>query len=318
MGVGFGLQSFKFRKESSWKTLAFHYSIFQNGFSVNYKSLKPKAIGSFDFSTKAYYDQVRWVNFFGLGNETVRIKKDVDFHRVRSTEGFAQLGLAHNLGKHNRIAVSGFYQSVDIKRDSARFIAKTTAPVNFDQDNFIGARFEYSLSWVNDSVVPTSGITFNTNAAHTHDLERGSSFQRYSGYLKLYIPIVSRFVSVAIGAGASTVEGKPQFYQYPSLGESYNLRGFRRERFYGKSSFYNTNELRFITKFKSYIFNGGIGIMGFYDVGRVWMPNEKSDSWHTSVGGGLILIPFKLVMAQITYGVSKEDQLLQIKVKRDF
>lgn len=29
-----------------------------------------------------------------------------------------------------------------------------------------------------------------------------------------------------------------------------------------------------------------MGIYGGYDYGRVWMPNEDSDLWHTSYGGG--------------------------------
>ncbi len=54
--------------------------------------------------------------------------------------------------------------------------------------------------------------------------------------------------------------------------------------------------------------------MAFVDNGRVWMPGEKSDKFHTSYGGGILLAPFNLVSAAITYGVSKEDRLLQFRL----
>jgi hypothetical protein len=29
------------------------------------------------------------------------------------------------------------------------------------------------------------------------------------------------------------------------------------------------------------------GVVGFGDVGRVWLEGEESDTWHTGVGGGV-------------------------------
>jgi hemolysin activation/secretion protein len=84
------------------------------------------------------------------------------------------------------------------------------------------------------------------------------------------------------------------------------LRGFERERFYGKSVFYSNTEIRWLTKTRNYLFNGKAGLVGFYDIGRVWMPGEQSTLWHDGYGMGVILIPFNRVTVTGTYGLSKE------------
>ena len=44
------------------------------------------------------------------------------------------------------------------------------------------------------------------------------------------------------------------------------------------------------------------------------MPLEKSDTWHVGYGGGIVLAPFNAIFADITYGISDEDKLLQFRL----
>jgi outer membrane translocation and assembly module TamA len=37
-----------------------------------------------------------------------------------------------------------------------------------------------------------------------------------------------------------------------------------------------------------------VGVVGFVDTGRVWLRNEASDTWHTSLGGGLLVQPVSM------------------------
>ena len=104
------------------------------------------------------------------------------------------------------------------------------------------------------------------------------------------------------------------FINIPAIGGGQDLRGFQIQRFYGKTAFYNSNELRFISKFRSYLLNGKAGLLAFVDDGRVWMPLEKSDTWHVGYGGGIVLAPFNFIFVDITYGFSKEDKLLQFRL----
>ena len=70
------------------------------------------------------------------------------------------------------------------------------------------------------------------------------------------------------------------------------LRGYRRSRFFGKTTMYSQNEIRWVKNVKSYLYNGKFGLLALYDVGRVWMPAEKSNTRHSGVGGGIILSPY--------------------------
>ena len=169
----------------------------------------------------------------------------------------------------------------------------------------------------NDSIVPTSGFSFIANAAHYQNLTQSTSFQNYSGTVQIYIPLISKF-SLAIRGAGGTVTGNPLFYQLPHIGGADDLRGYRRERFFGKTAFANSNELRFITNLRSYIMNGKIGFSVFYDEGRVWQPSETSTTWHTDYGAGFLLAPFNGLLANIAYGISKEKKMVQLRIIKSF
>jgi hypothetical protein len=124
---------------------------------------------------------------------------------------------------------------------------------------------------------------------------------------------LTKAFSLAIRGGGGTMTGDADYYHLQKLGGYINLRGYQRERFYGKSMAYNNNELRWLVNTKNYFFNGQVGLLAFYDEGRVWQPGEHSTTWHTGYGGGLILVPFNKIALTGTYCISKEDRQLQLK-----
>jgi hemolysin activation/secretion protein len=169
---------------------------------------------------------------------------------------------------------------------------------------------------VNDSIVPTKGFAFFGNVSYNHNFgESSKSFARFMGDLYLYVPLISKF-SLAIRTGAATVTGNPEFYQYIPIGGGQTLRGYRRQRFWGKTAFYNSNSLRFVSDVKSYVYNGKAGLVAFFDNGRVWMPSQKSDKLHTGYGAGVLLAPFNKISAEITYSISKEARLIQLRISK--
>ncbi len=61
-----------------------------------------------------------------------------------------------------------------------------------------------------------------------------------------------------------------------------------------------------IGDFVSYVLPGQVGLIGFYDVGRVWATNEKSDAWHHGFGGGMYFAPASLAIFRFVMGKSEE------------
>ena len=89
------------------------------------------------------------------------------------------------------------------------------------------------------------------------------------------------------------------------VGSSYAMQDD--PRFTGKSVFYNNVELRIkLFDFTSFITPGSFGLIGFNDIGRVWIPNEKSTTWHSGSGGGIYIIPADLIVVQGLVGFSDE------------
>jgi hypothetical protein len=60
------------------------------------------------------------------------------------------------------------------------------------------------------------------------------------------------------------------------------------------------------------------GIIAFIDDGRVWMPEENSNTLHIGYGGGILLAPFYKFSATVTYGVSKEANIVQVRFDQLF
>jgi hemolysin activation/secretion protein len=206
---------------------------------------------------------------------------------------------------------------VRVRNDTQRFISKVTSTTNpqlFNTNNFVGGQLIYILHSLNNPVVPTKGISLFGNATYTQNLREASRYVgNFSGDAHLYVPLFPSF-SLALRGGAATATGTPEFYQYPSIGGGQMVRGFRRGRFTGKTAVYTSNELRFISDVKSYLFNGKAGLLVFYDNGRVWMPGENSDVWHSGYGAGILFAPFNKVLADVTYGMSKDENLIQLRL----
>ena len=321
VGVGYGALHQKWRKLpfASKQGFGVRYSISQKALSAFYKGLFPSLVGKWDLLLNADYDVIRWTNFYGVGNNTTTVKNDIPYNRTQSEFYMAKAGIERKFGI-SRINFSGFYQSVRILNDAGQFISKVIAPTQpdiFAAIHYAGASLDYKISRLNDSIVPTAGFSFAANASHFQNLSQHSSFQSYSGIMRAYIPLISKF-SIAIRAAGGTVNGNPMFYQLPQIGGADDLRGYRRERFWGKTAFANSNELRFITNLRSYLMNGKIGLVVFYDQGRVWQPGETSNVWHTDYGAGLLLAPFNALLANIAYGISNEKKMVQLRLIKSF
>jgi hypothetical protein len=323
VGLNYRFIKHKWRKEpfASSQTIGVRYSISQQAFSAFWKAQYPNVIGRWNLALLAEYDVIRWTNFYGTGNETKSITNDINYYRLRSEEWYASAGLNHAFGK-STVQVTGYYQRTKNKNDIGRYPSKVFSNNNevFMPNQYAGLQLTYSYVSVNDSVVPVKGFTFLTDATFSNNFSQKEFFQRYNAQLQAYFPIISN-VSLAVRLGCETIVNDAvlntgQAYEHAIIGGPRTLRGYRKERFWGKTAFYNENELRYITNFRSYLMTGKIGFFAFFDQGRVWVPGEKSDKMHTSWGPGMLLAPFNKASISVSYGISEETRLVQIRLNR--
>jgi hypothetical protein len=120
-----------------------------------------------------------------------------------------------------------------------------------------------------------------------------------------------------VRAGAGHNSGRYAFNLAQVLDGKTELRGFRKTRFYGDTKLFFNNEVRIkLASFRSYLFPATLGVLGFYDTGRVWYedesgqdpsaPNGKSNRWHQGYGAGVWFTPFNLTVATVEAGRSRE------------
>ena len=135
-----------------------------------------------------------------------------------------------------------------------------------------------------------------------------NSYGQFLASIALYKNLDGRknFILADRFGGGATV-GKPAFYQSMFLGGQGNLLGYRQFRFAGEHALYNNLELRAkLGDLVSYVLPGQIGLLGFYDVGRVWKRNEVSNTWHHGVGGGVYFAPASLTVVRFVVGHSTD------------
>ena len=81
-----------------------------------------------------------------------------------------------------------------------------------------------------------------------------------------------------------------EFYQAVSIGANNGLRGFRFQRFTGKTAYFQNTDVRWsFRERRTGLLPVTPGVYGGFDYGRVWIPNEDSDTWHNSYGGGFFV-----------------------------
>lgn len=295
--------------------LSINYGFLRKAFNAAYIGTFGNAIGSWDLLLKARVDLPAAQNFYGIGNETRLMGMKASFFDVRSKRFYGGISLLKIVNKHHRIEPNIFFQQV--RSDSLENIYFTNEqrfkePV-FSTKQFAGASIGYDFRKTNNDIYPTKGVHFILGGGYVQDIRNSDeSFLKLVSSFSFYLPLSKSF-SLAVRAGGAVMNEDANYYHLNTLGGNENLRGYARERFYGQNTFYNNNELRWVTKTKNYLFNGKIGLLAFFDEGRVWQPNEISTTWHRAYGGGLILIPFNKLAFVTTYGKSPESTSILLK-----
>jgi outer membrane translocation and assembly module TamA len=220
------------------------------------------------------------------------------------------------LGKKHTISIGNEFQSFKVENTEGRFVSVDYSKLDsseFGRKQYDRIEAGCQFNTLDNAVFPRKGVKLQVNAAYVQNIkESDKNFVQVSSEASFYNSL-GRFTLATRTGVAANLSDDYEFFQANSLGGLTNLRGYRRDRFAGKTSVYQNTELRFtISNFNAYITKGVWGVLAFYDNGRVWMPEETSDTWHHGYGGGLWFLPFNKMSMTATYGVSKEEKLVSV------
>jgi hypothetical protein len=259
-------------------------------------------------------------NFFGYGGVSIYDKsKPGQFrhYRARYQIGDVSLMLRARISPKFTFTLGPTFQyySLDPADNTGRNIL--LAPANglnpatlFSKQTYAGGRLLLVYDGRNHPVLPQKGIMWTASLRHLSGLKSTVyDVTQVNSALTLYFKL-GNAVALVNRFGGGHNFGDFEFYQAQYLGMDDNLRGYRKYRFAGKSKLFNNLELRAkIANFRTYLFPGALGLLAFYDTGRVWDAASTSNKWLSGYGGGLWLSPLSRLVITVSYTASKEDKL---------
>ncbi|MBK5208887.1 MAG: metallophosphoesterase [Flavobacteriaceae bacterium] len=289
-------------------SIGLKYFTATNGFEVSYKGEFADATGGLNLGIETLYTTPAFSqNFFGFGNETVNLEDDleIEYYRVRLEQFYAKISLIRKGRTGSLWNISVPFQYIKPNSNDNRFAEQLFSSEELKAKKFMGIETAYSFVNNNNNAFPTLGIEFNFAAGWKTNLEQSKLNYAYlSPSLQLNYPIIKNEILTlsTLWKGNIISNSKYEFYQASSIGGKDGLRGYRNERFSGKSSYYQNTDLRLnLFKFNAGLVPAKFGVFSGFDYGRVWLENEDSSIWHSSVGGGIFANGAGLFTLQTSY-----------------
>lgn len=266
-------------------------------------------------------------NFFGYGMGSVNNKTLADqfkYYRIRYDLGDINISVRHHFSdKTTLLAGPAFefysYDSSDKYNKIRNVEQNPLSGLNqntFDERQaYLGARVQFIVDSRNNEHNPTKGVHWNTTFRYFAGLKSPSysSVPQLNTSFSFYVPLVKDWLTWANRFGAGiTMTDNFEYFHAQTLGskQDLDLRGYRKDRFAGKSKVFNQTELRLkLANFKTYLFPASFGVFAFLDAGRVWVKNDTVSKMAVGYGGGLWFSPLRRFVLTLSMAASKEDTL---------
>ena len=266
-------------------------------------------------------------NFYGLGNETKELPGvGRPFYRVRYKYLSSDVQVRKRLF-WQKLAVSlgpSLYHYWNREKDNRGRILDNPELINLDSTSiygiktYAGGRLDIDVNNLNSEFYPTRGVLWNNQLRYFHGLNNNSTpLLRFQSDMTVYASLAApeNLLTIIRLGGGHIFSENYEYFQALNIGANNYLRGFRKNIFSGSSLAYASLELRYkLFTVKSSILPGSFGIVGFDDIGRVWVKNEHSNKWHNAYGGGVFYLPFDLVSIAATVASSEETTLFNFSI----
>lgn len=301
------------------QTISAGYFLATSGFQFSYDGEFANVVGKANLGISTSFTSPNFAtNFFGFGNESVNPEPDNDnidrdFNRVKLRQLKFGTSLIWKGELGSLVKLSATYEAIEVDRTANRFIELAFSAVDnvFSNQNFIGGELSYHYKNVDNEAFPTLGMEINVSTGYKSNIDESTGFGYLKPSLSFDYPLVNsgRIVFATKFGGQINFGDDFEFYQGARLGARNGLRGYRFDRFIGKSSFYQSSDIRFnLTKLKTGLLPLTIGLYGGFDYGKVWAENLPTGDWNTSVGGGLIFDAADMLSASIAV-FSSDDSM---------
>ena len=326
--------SFKRNPFTSQQTISAAYYFATQGFDLDYKDEFANVVGNMNLGLSAKFTSPNYaVNFFGYGNATPNpeadendgFDTDLDYNRVklRTLRFNPTLIWRGRFGASFEFGIS--YESIEVEETEGRFINDEFIGDNIDvNDNFYGIHAKYQFKNSDNKAFPTLGMLLAVETGYKNNTSKSKGFGYVIPELGFYYKLEStgQLVFATKFKGQINFGDDFEFYQAANLGANNGLRGYRNERFTGKSAFVQSTDLRLnLRKIKTGLLPLNIGLYVGFDYGRIWVDNDllldashHSNKWNTSIGGGIFTNAADIVTLNISAFNSDDGLRLAFKL----
>lgn len=333
VGGGFSIKTHSWRKEpyATYQKLTALVSTYNSAYNIKYNGIFNHVLGKTDLIVNGSLYNPALSNFFGFGNESKRdLEKPMEFYRARYNYVKGEVLIRRRMFKELLKLYAGptYFHYWNHYYDNRNKILGTPSLVGLDSAgvysnrSYAGLKFEANVNNVNNDLLPTRGVDWTTTLTSGFGLNKQSNnITKLQSEMSVYASFSqpARVVAVLhLGAG-HIFNDNYEYFQALTLGANNFMRGFRKNRFAGQSMAHITTELRVkLFESQSYVFPGAVGIIGFYETGRVWQKNEHSGKWHHDFGGGLFYSPYNFAIISATIAHSNEENLFNFSIGTKF
>lgn len=242
--------------------------------------------------------------YFGRGNNTNKGDSlfDSDYYDVQYNTISINTGLVRDFLKFSSLRVEAGYEknSEELKEDNIISIpegANDPSIPGMQVQDFLIAKIKLDLDFRDQVNLSKRGMRLFLNYKNGTYLRetKYDDFGIASGSLEQYMSNYwNNPVTIGLRVGGSTSFGDVPFYHLKYLGQKNDLKGFRRNRFTGKSTAFLNSELRVqLLDTKTKLIPLKIGLRGFVDSGRVFDDLNDDNGWHTGYGAGFYIVPLR-------------------------
>ncbi len=332
VGFGFTSTTYGFRKKpySTNQKLTTLFAPSNRAYQAKYAGTFNQVISKFDILLNGEIFNPTLNSFYGFGNSSVKDETLKDYYyraRFKYLSGSVLLRKRFN----NIISFSAgpAYQQYWAEREDNKDRIISDPAVFYDDSlsifnvkNHLGGVAKFDIDYLNNPNNPSRGITWYTRFEALKGINDNSKgISKLSTDMTVYASVLdpSRIGAVIKLGGGHIFSKSYEYYQAMNLGNNNFLRGYKKNRFSGRSMVYSGLELRVkLFKSKSYVLPGTVGMLGFWDNGRVWVDNENSHKWHNSYGGGLYYFPYDIFRVSAIIAFSPEEKMFNFTLGTKF
>jgi len=325
-GFNIGVIHFNTKQEFAKKEFGSKASLTANitsnlNASIDYAYIKRRVGTLWDFNFELYGNNKDRNHqfFYGFGNETI-IDDDlteIEYYRNETKLLGSKVGLIKQFWSKSHFipSLKIEYRNVSSSpnQDEGSSIYNDTPAINgIGSNSLLGGDMELLIDFTDSKNLPTDGTRLQINNYTFYNTQESLDLGgRFDTEASVYMSTnTKKKITLGLRGGYSKSYGDVPFYQLSSIGQQSSNRGFRRNRFIGKSvAFYNTELRLHLGNIKNPIIPIQFGVFGLYDSGRVWIDNQNSSAWHSAYGGGIYIVPYtEAFNLHLTFAKNDEDR----------